>query len=98
MALQITNNQGVFEINGNIISENSKSLQSHFEQLLHKTDSVFISVDNVKKIDVSGINVLTKLYKSAMKNNKIFFIIGKENEVVKKAFGKVNYILRSDFL
>ncbi len=98
MALKITNNYGVFEINGSIIAENAKSLQHHFEQLLFTSDSVILSVDNVKKIDASGVSALTNLYKRAMKSNKIFYIIGKENKKVQKAFGKVNYILRGDFV
>jgi len=97
MALQITNNQGIFEINGKIIAENAKSLQHHFEHLLFCNDMIILSVDKVKRIDASGVTVLTNLYKKAMKSNKVFYIIGKENKKVKKAFGKVNYILRRDF-
>jgi len=96
MALSITNNHGIFEINGSIIAENAKSLQLHFEQLLFSQDQVILSVDYVENIDNSGVSALTNLYKRAMKSNKIFYIIGKENEKVKKAFGKVNYILRQD--
>ncbi len=98
MALQITNNQGIFEINGSIVAENAKSLQHHFEQLLFTKDKVILSVDFVNKIDNSGVNALTNLYKRAMKSNKVFYIIGKENNKVKNAFGKVNYMLRSDFV
>ncbi len=98
MALQITNNYGVLEINGNIVTENAISLQHHVEQLLYISDRVILSVDHVKNIDASGVRVLTNLYKKAMKGNKIFYIIGKENKKIKTAFGKVNYILRSDFI
>jgi len=98
MALQIKNNHGIFEINGSIIAENAKSLQYHFERLLSKEEHVILSVDHVEKIDISGVNVLSNLYKKAMKSNKVFYIIGKENQKIKKAFGKVNYILRSDFV
>ncbi len=98
MALEITNNYGIMELSGNLIRENTRSLKKHFEQLLVKSDRVILSVDRVTKIDASGVQVLTTLYKNAMKHNKIFFIIGKENKKIQKAFGKVNYILRSDFV
>jgi anti-anti-sigma regulatory factor len=98
MALQITKNQGIFEIKGNIVAENSKSLQHHFEKLLFNSDKVILCIDKVKKIDASGVTVLTKLFRNAVKNNKIFYIIGKENKKVCNAFGNINYMLRSDFV
>ena len=98
MALHITSNQGVFELNGNIVGKNAISLQHHFEHLLFTKDMVVLSVDHVKKIDSYGIQVLTSLYRRAMKNNKIFYIIGTENKRLQKAFGKVNYILRRDIM
>ncbi|WP_109302572.1 STAS domain-containing protein [Aquimarina sp. AU474] len=98
MALKITNNQGIFEIKGSIVRENASSLKRHFEQLLHTSDKVILCVDKVKKIDVTGVNVLTTLFKNAMKNNKVFFVIGKENEKVRKAFGDCSYVLRNDFV
>ncbi|EZH73584.1 hypothetical protein ATO12_16740 [Aquimarina atlantica] len=98
MALQITKNQGIFEIKGSIVAENTKSLQHHFENLLFNSDKVILCMDKVKKIDASGVTVLTKLFRNAMEHNKVFYIIGKENKKVSNAFGKVNYILRSDFV
>lgn len=98
MALQITSNQGVFELYGDIMGKNAISLQHHFEHLLFTKDMVVLSVDHVKKIDNFGVQVLTSLYKKAMKNNKIFYIIGTENKKLKKAFSKVNYILRRDII
>lgn len=98
MPLQIKNNQGIFEINGNIIAENVYSLKHHFEQLLVQSERIIISLDHVKKIDAYGVQVLTKLHKMAMKSNKILSIIGKENKTIKKAFGNFSYVLSSDFV
>ncbi len=98
MALRITNNYGIIEITGNIVGENIRSLKKHFEQLLTKSDQIILSVDHVNKIDASGVQMLTTLYKNAMKRNKVFCIIGKENKNIKDAFGHVSYILRSDFV
>ena len=98
MALQITQNQEVFEIKGSITAENAKSLQHHFEKLLCSLNKVIICLDKVKKIDSSGVTVLNKLFRNAVENKKILYIIGKENKKVSAAFGKVSYILRSDFV
>ncbi|WP_103071579.1 STAS domain-containing protein [Aquimarina sediminis] len=98
MALKIIKNQEIFEIRGSIVAENAQSLQQHFEKLLHTSDKVILCVDKVKKIDASGVSVLTKLFRSAVESNKIFYIIGKENKKVRNAFGNISYMLRSDFV
>ncbi len=100
MALKITNNQGIFEINGKLIFENVKSLQNYFECLIEQSDSLIISIEKVKKIDVSGVNTLALLYRKAMKKNKILSIIGKENKNIQQVFNhtKMNFILRNDFV
>lgn len=98
MALTITENQGIFEINGQLINKNALSLHQHFRKLLNTTEKVIVSLEKVKKIDTQGVHVLTNLHKKAMKSNKIFCIIGGENQNIQNAFGHVNYILRSDFV
>ncbi|WP_299260265.1 STAS domain-containing protein [uncultured Aquimarina sp.] len=98
MALQITNNFGILEIEGEIKGTNVKSLKHHFEHLLQHKDQIVLSLENVKKIDISGVSALTKLYKKAMSLNKIFYIIGNNNKAINKAFGKNSYVLRNDYL
>ncbi|MFC5048518.1 STAS domain-containing protein [Aquimarina hainanensis] len=98
MALKITKNQGIFEINGPINTKNAKSLFDHFEQLLETSERIILSLDHVNTIDVCGINALTSLYKTAVKKNKVFSIIGKENNAIKRIFArrKIEHIIRRD--
>ena len=98
MQLQITNNQGILEIKGTIMNKNVQKVKNHFENILLKYERVIISLDHVQKIDAKGVAVLTKLHNNAMKFNKIFCIIGKENKAVREAFGQASYVLRSDFI
>ncbi|WP_459209564.1 STAS domain-containing protein [Aquimarina rhabdastrellae] len=100
MALTIENNHGIFEINGKIHSENVRSLQNYFECLIDISDSLIISIENVKKIDISGVNALGMLYKKAMKGNKALSIIGKDNKNIQSVFKhtKMNFILKNDFV
>ncbi|WP_378178676.1 STAS domain-containing protein [Aquimarina sp. SS2-1] len=98
MALKITNKQGVYELVGNLQGKNALSLQHHFEQLMTSTEKVILSLDKVSSIDTYGIHVLNKLYRTAIKDNKIFYLIGSENNKIKTAFGNVSYMLRNDFL
>ncbi|MBW1297941.1 STAS domain-containing protein [Aquimarina litoralis] len=98
MALKITNKYGIFELEGNVVGKNALSLKHHFEQLMVSSEQIVLSLDKVKRIDPQGIQVLSNLYRRAIKNNKIFYLIGSENDIIKKAFGKVNYMIRKDFL
>jgi len=98
MALQIKKNNGIYEIYGNILLENIYSLRNHLEHLLAVSDQVILSIDNVKRIDAQAVSTLTEIHKHAMELNKIFWVIGKGNRIVKKAFGRNNYVLRNDFL
>ena len=74
------------------------SLQQHFRQLLNQSEKVVISLEKVKQIDTYGVRVLTNLHKMAMKNNKIFCVIGGDQKNIRQAFGSANYVLRSDFV
>ncbi|WP_025741603.1 STAS domain-containing protein [Aquimarina pacifica] len=98
MAFKITNNQGILEVNGNIIGENTVFMRSYFEELLSDTDKIVLSLDHVKTIDLNGVEAVTTLCKKAMELNKIFYVIGKDNRSISNAFGKMNYILRHDFI
>jgi len=98
--LQINHTQGIFEIEGNLASSNSKSLKSHFESLFNTKSRVVLSLDKLNSIDTSGINCIVNLYKKAAKNNIIFYVIGKTNKKISNAIqnSKLNYVVKSDFL
>ncbi len=98
MALKIINNHGVLEIKGSIINKNVQNVKNHFENMLSKYEQVIVSLDYVQNIDQKGVEMLTKMYNNAMKINKVFYIIGKENKIVRNAFGKSSYVLKSDFV
>jgi ABC-type transporter Mla MlaB component len=100
MALQIKNNAGVYEINGELNSQNINSLNNHFKTLIEKSRMITISLNQIKEIDKTAVNAISNLYKKALSENKIFYIIGQENEKVNQLFQteKLNYILRRDVL
>lgn len=97
MALQITNNSGIFEINGDLNSQNVFSLNNHFNALLDGSKMITLSLNKIKSIDKTAVNAIANLYKKALVSNKIFYIIGQENEKVNQQFHieKLNYILHS---
>ncbi|WP_445711573.1 STAS domain-containing protein [Flavobacterium sp.] len=96
MALQIKYNLGVFEINGSLNSQNTKSFRKHFETLIEQSRSITISLDEIKEMDNAAVNAIAYLYKKATESNKIFYIIGKQNQKVNSVFSEenLNYILK----
>ncbi|WP_298147725.1 STAS domain-containing protein [Flavobacterium sp.] len=100
MALQITNNSGVFEIIGDLNSQNVISLYDHFDKLLDRSKIVTLSLNNLSDIDKTAISAIASLYKKAMSHNKVLFIIGQENSKISEQFQteRLSYILQRDVL
>lgn len=98
MALQITNNSGIFEINGLLNAQNTYSIKNYFENLIENNKTVTISLDNINSIDKVAVKCLGSLYRKAITSNKVFYIIGSENKKVRDVFKaeKMFYVLRRD--
>lgn len=98
MALQITNNAGILELNGSLNAQNTSSLQNHFEALINHSSFIMLSLNNIIDIDKTAFEVIVSLYKKALSKNKVFYIIGKENQKVVDLFKteKLNYLLKSN--
>jgi len=98
MALQITNNAGIFEISGELNSQNVFSLNNHFEVLLERSKMITLSLNKLMDIDKTAVSTIASLYKKAMSCNKVFYIIGQDNQRINEQFQeeKLSYILRRD--
>ncbi len=97
MALQITENAGIIEINGILNTQNANSLKNYFEALINESTFIIVSLNNVVEIDRSGFEVIINLYKKAFSKNKVFYILGEENKKIMDLFQsqKLNYMLQS---
>lgn len=98
MAIEINEKSGMFEVIGNISSQNMSSLKNYFESVIHKSDQIVVNIEKVKKIDSSGAFMLEKLYKSTAISNKVMSIIGRQNENIVGMMKSTNthYILSND--
>ena len=98
MALQITNNSGIFELNGFLNAQNTYSIKNYFEKLIESNKAVTISLDKINDIDKVAVKCLASLYKKAITTNRVFYIIGSENKKVRDVFKeeKMFYVLRRD--
>ncbi|OYU79740.1 MAG: hypothetical protein CFE23_12610 [Flavobacterium sp. BFFFF1] len=100
MALQILNNGGIFEINGDLNSQNVFSLNNHFETMLERSKMITISLNKLADIDTYAISAIASLYRKALAGNKVFYVIGQENQKISEKFQtqKMSYLLRRDIL
>jgi anti-anti-sigma regulatory factor len=98
MALHITNNSGILEIDGNLNAQNTKSFQNYFEALLESSNFITISLNKIIDMDLNGLNTIVELYRKALVKNSVFYIIGEENQKVVDLFRaeRLNYLLRRD--
>ncbi|VXB21493.1 conserved hypothetical protein [Flavobacterium sp. 9AF] len=97
MALQIQDNAGILEINGNLTLENAKSLKNFFEALLMQSSFIIVSLNKVVEMDKSSFDTLIQLYKIALAKNKVFYIVSDKNKKITKLFQtqKLNYMLQN---
>ncbi|WP_298502293.1 STAS domain-containing protein [uncultured Maribacter sp.] len=98
MAIEIKEKNGMFEVIGNISSQNMNSLKNYFETLIHSSEKIILNIENVKHIDKSGAFMLEKLYRNAAKTNKVISIIGRQNREIMNMMTttKTHYILSND--
>ncbi|MDH7911306.1 STAS domain-containing protein [Winogradskyella sp. SYSU M77433] len=76
MALKITENNGIFTVEGSLNTETSKSFKIHMDVLFQTCEEVVINIDNVTEIDVTGLSVLRYFFNNSQKENRSFFITG----------------------
>lgn len=74
-------------------------MKNYFESLMENTKTITISLDKIKDIDIEAVKCLGSLYKKAISNNKVIYVIGSENKKVRTLFKqeKMFYVLRRDF-
>jgi anti-anti-sigma regulatory factor len=90
MAIQITYNAGVYEINGMLIAQNDNVLKSHIEALLDYSRGIVLSLNKVLEIDIEAVKSIAALYEKAQRNDKMFYIIGMKNKIVSERFSSLN--------
>lgn len=98
MALLITNNAGIFEINGSLNSQNATSLKNYFEALINESSFIVISLHQIIDLDKTGFQVIISLYKKALSKNKAFYIVGYQNQKVVELFKneKLRFLLNNN--
>lgn len=88
MALSITKQSGIYEINGVLNSQNMNSLKHYFELLIEQSVYIKMSLNKIIDLDSNGVQFISSLYRIAVEKNKIFFIVGLNNKELVSLFKK----------
>jgi len=99
MALEITLQNGAYEISGDFTGINNHKVKAHFNYLLDHYQEVVLCLKKVSKIDKRGIKVLQIIHKKATKRSKTLFVLGKENEYISSLLAQTEnlHIFRNDY-
>ena len=76
MALQISENKGIFYLRGSVNTETARSFIIYFEHMINTINNVKVDIDNIKRIDYRGVEAFKILISISLKNNKSFSIVG----------------------
>jgi len=76
MLLEIKCQENIYTINGNLDKSNLDDFNSHFEHILKASGKVVINIENLVRVDESGMKALVKLHNNALAMGKDLSIIG----------------------
>ncbi len=98
MSLEIRENRGIFEILGKVTTQQIGALNSYFNVVMEREDSIVVSLEKVTHLDHSAARFFEKLYQNSARQNKVVSLIGRQNRILTEIFNttKTNYILSSD--
>ena len=98
MALEIRENRGIFEILGNVSSQNLGALRVYFETIMESGENIVINLENINTMDTSSALFFEKLYQEGGKRNVVISIVGRQNKGVMQIMESTNthYILSAD--
>ena len=76
MALQITQQNGTFLLKGKLNTSTSRSFIIHFEYIIEQLQNVVVNIDGISEIDHDGLEGIKTLTAIALRNHKMFSVIG----------------------
>lgn len=78
MTLQISKQNGIFLVKGQLNSTTLRSFMIYFGCTIAQNESVVINIDGITEIHTDGLEAIKKLIAIALKNHKTFSVIGND--------------------
>lgn len=76
MSLTITTSENMYYLHGEILQDSLKELKQQLQKMMKTKNRITINIDDVKRIDAFGVQMLGKFMLKAEKNHKDFAIVG----------------------
>ncbi len=86
MELQILNQNGIYQLEGSLNTNNLKKAKVFFKSIIGTTNIIIVSLNSLIEIDNKSVKALIKLYGAAMRSKTVFYLMGKENATVFEQF------------
>ncbi|WNW02512.1 hypothetical protein RRF68_03540 [Tenacibaculum sp. HL-MS23] len=90
MALQISQKNGNFFLNGKLNSTTSRFFIIYFEHNIEQLESVTINIDKVNEISRDGLEAISTLTAIALRNDKLFSVTGYGCKEIYDDFNQMN--------
>ena len=76
MALQITENNGILFLKGDLNTNTSNLIVNYFENMFKSKQKITLNIDYVNSIDRTGVKTITNLLGKTANNGNYFSVIG----------------------
>lgn len=86
MALTINENNGVFEVTGNLSASNTYQVRKYFEIMLKMRNNIRISLAKLDSMDIASVFEFRALMAFAARHGKIVTFDGAKNKKIQGAF------------
>lgn len=86
MAISIKENNGTFEVSGNLSANNSYQVRKYFEIMLKMKSNLKISLAKLDSMDIASVYDFQALMSFAAKHGKIVSFKGAQNKKIQGAF------------
>ena len=90
MSLQISNQNGIFHLNGKINTTTLSFFETYFTHNLSQLKKIVINIDDLIEIDSSGVKAIKNFMKATILEQKLFSIIGKGCKEIYDDFNQTN--------
>lgn len=90
MSLQISEQNGMFLLNGKINSSTLNFFNTYFDYNVSQEKSIIVNIDKVIEIDRAGLESFRNFTKNAILNHKVFSIVGNGCKEIYDDFNQTN--------
>ena len=90
MGLHVSQKKGKYYLKGKLNSATSRFFIIYFEHTIKQHKSVTINIDNVSEINKDGLEAISTLMAIALRNEKLFLVIGYGCKEIYDDFNQMN--------